>query len=323
MRMPLFAAVLSVSSLEESRRFYGSLLGLNSSDEQVHSGDAFERYWRLPVGSSANSVSFSMNNQTVGRVVVMEFNVPYRKVIPQPGDRTYVGLWNLNFYVDDIYMATKSLQESGYSFWSEPISYQVSTEAGQPIEVLFDGPDGLAINLVQLTGDDTAIGRLRKRVDKAGKTTKGYSPVSTTSHSIDDYPPARQFYEEIIGLKVFIDDTLDKEETNYFLHRPRNARTRATFLENNSPYGKVALSYPLNYEVPDRRQLQLPPNIGYLAQSFIVQDIEKSLLQCAGMGIQIYSGPLIVDLTDRGLCNSVIVHSPGSGALIQLICFIK
>lgn len=319
MGSPLFAAVLSVSSLKEARHFYEGALGFNASAVQMHSGDIFERYWRLPCGSSAKSISFSMNNEAVGRIVTMEFHVPYRQVIPQPGDRTYIGLWNLNFYVDDIYSSTKSLQKNGYRFWSEPILYKVSAAAGQPIEVLFDGPDGLAINLVQLTGGDTVIGRLKDRVSKAGKTMKGYSPVSTTSHSVDCYLPVRQFYEGVLGLKVFIDDTLDKEETNYFLRRPRTARTRATFLENSSPYGKIALSYPLNYKVPDRRQLQVPPNIGYVAQSFIVQDIEEAVFLCNTMAISIYSGPLTILLPDIGLCKSVIVHSPGSGALIQLI----
>ncbi|NKB43566.1 MAG: hypothetical protein GKS03_04730, partial [Alphaproteobacteria bacterium] len=148
---PLSIAVLGVSSLEEVRKFYGDVVGLDASDPAVLAGPGFEAHWNLPTESTAEAIMFSAGDSQVGRVLAIKFHAEDRVTIPQPGDRTYRGLWNLNFYVDDIRATTKALQAKGFGFWSEPIGYEVSAAAGQPVEVLFDGPDGLAINLVELT----------------------------------------------------------------------------------------------------------------------------------------------------------------------------
>lgn len=317
---PLAAAVLGVSSLATAKAFYGDVIGLQASDPEILSGPAFERHWNLPPASSAAAMLFWHGEDPVGRVLAVEFHAETRIQIPQPGDRTYRGLWNLNFYVDDIRGTTKDLQEKGYTFWSEPVGYEVSAKAGQPVEVLFDGPDGLAINLVELTGDDTtAIGKLRQEVDAYGKTSTGFTPVSTTSHSITDHAKALAFYTDVLGLHVIIDDVLNKPETNHFLGRPEGAETRATFVSGDHPFGKIALSHPLNYKAPDKGDSQVPPNIGYLAQSFLVSDLSAALQKCDVIGARRFSDPVEIMIPGAGARVSAVVRNPGSGALMELV----
>jgi catechol 2,3-dioxygenase-like lactoylglutathione lyase family enzyme len=321
---PLAIAILGVSSLATAHAFYGDIIGLAATPEVLWQGPAFEQHFNLPAGSSAKAVMFSApwspgTGVKVGRVLALEFNAADRKQIAQAGDRTYRGLWNLNFYVDDIRATTKVLQAKGFHFWSEPVGYEVSANAGSPVEVLFDGPDNLAINLVELTGDaSSTIGRLRIEVDTLGKSPTGFTQVSTTSHSIIDHPTALAFYTEVLGMKATIDDVLSKPETNHFLNRPRDARTRATFMAGDHQFGKVALSHPLNYTVPDRTSLALPPNIGYLAQSFAVPSLAKALETCALIGAHSFSAPLEIDLPGVGPVSATIVRNPGSGALMHL-----
>lgn len=317
---PLSIAVLGVSSLDTAKAFYGDVIGLNASDPAVLSGPAFETHWNLPVGAKAEAVMFSAGDSQVGRVLAIRFEAEDRVVIPQPGDRTYRGLWNLNFYVDDIRSTTEELRAQGYAFWSEPVGYEVSAAAGQPVEVLFDGPDGLAINLVELTGGkETAIGKLRLEVEAAGQTLTGFTPVSTTSHSITDHKRALSFYERVLGLKVIIDDVLDKPETNHFLGRPDGAKTRATFVSADHPFGKIALSHPLNYAAPSKGATQVPPNIGYLAQGFLVPDLRAALEACAEIGADLFSEPVDIMLPGVGTRFATVVRNPGSGALMELI----
>ena len=317
---PLSMAVLGVSSLDDAMAFYGGVIGLTASRRETLQGEGFEKHWALPSGSSAAAILFAAADSKVGRVLAIKFNTEDRKTIPQPGDRTYRGLWNLNFYVDDIRATTKDLQAKGYTFWSEPVGYEVSAEAGQPVEVLFDGPDGLAINLVELTGDEnTTVGKLRKEVDEEGKTLTGFTPVSTTSHSIIDHDKALAFYQQVLGLTVMIDDVLDKPETNHFLDRPKGARTRATFMTSPHPFGKIAMSHPLNYEAPNKGDLAVAPNIGYLAQSFLVPDLNATLNTCVDIGAALYSPSVEISLPGIGARMAAIVRNPGSGALMELI----
>lgn len=316
----LSIAVLGVSSLNLAKSFYGDVIGLEASDPTVLSGPGFETHWQLPLGSTAEAVMFSAGDSPVGRVLAIQFHAEERETIPQPGDRTYRGLWNLNFYVDDIRATTRELKAQGYTFWSEPVGYEVSAAAGQPVEVLFDGPDGLAINLVELTGgNSTAIGKLRLEVEAEGKTKTGFTPVSTTSHSITDHEKALSFYERVLGLKVIIDDVLDKPETNHFLDRPEGARTRATFVSAEHPFGKIALSHPLNYAAPSKEGLQIPPNVGYLAQGFLVPDLMLSLDICNEIGAKLFSEPSDIMLPGVGPRFAAVVRNPGSGALMELI----
>lgn len=317
---PLSIAVLGLSSLKTAKAFYGDIIGLDASDPAVLAGPGFETHWNLPLGSTADAIMFAAGDSLVGRVLAIRFHAEQRVMIVQPGDRTYRGLWNLNFYVDDIRATTKALQAEGYHFWSEPVGYEVSAKAGQPVEVLFDGPDGLAINLVELTGDEsTAVGKLRLEAEAEGKTKTGFTLVSTTSHSIADHDKALAFYQKVLGLKVIIDDVLDKPETNHFLGRPEGAKTRATFVSAAHPFGKIALSYPLNYEAPSKGDLQVPPNIGYLAQGFLVPDLHKALEMCDHIGAARFSDPADIMLPGVGPRFAAVVRNPGSGALMELI----
>lgn len=317
---PLSVAVLGVSSLETACKFYGDVVGLDASEPTPLAGPGFEAHWRLESGATADGIMFSAGSSKVGRVLAIEFHTDQRQTIPQPGDRTYRGLWNLNFYVDDIRATTKALQADGYTFWSEPVGYEVSAAAGQPVEVLFDGPDGLAINLVELTGgEETAIGKLRREVEAEGKTPTGYTPVSTTSHSITDHDRALTFYQYVLGLHVIIDDVLNKPETNHFLGRPTGAQTRATFVSAHHPFGKIALSYPLNYKVPSKGGIQVAPNIGYLAQGFLVNNLGEALKACDGLSVERYSDPVEIVVPGVGTQVSAVVRNPGSGALMELI----
>ncbi len=321
---PLAVAVLGVSSLANALPFYRDVIGLSASPEVTWRGMAFERHFALPPGSSALAVMLSApwttgNGPQVGRVLALEFNATDRKRIAQPGDRTYRGLWNLNFYVDDIRATTKALQARGFNFWSEPVGYEVSAEGGSPVEVLFDGPDNLAINLVELTGGPTStIGKLRAEVDTLGKSSTGFTQVSTTSHSIIDYTKAFAFYSQVLGMTPHLDAVLAKPETNHFLNRPRDAQTRATFMAGAHQFGKVALSHPLNYTVPDRTPLAVAPNIGYLAQGFCVPSLAKALERCALVGAHSFSAPVEIEIPGIGPVSAAMVRNPGSGALMQL-----
>ena len=66
----------------------------------------------------------------------------------------------------------------------------------------------------------------------------------------------------------FLESVLEGPVTNRALSLPPESRTRSVIVQGAHEYGKIALASALNYELPTLVPDAVPPNIGYLAQSF-------------------------------------------------------
>ena len=317
---PVSVVVIGVESLEGSLEFYAGTLGLTVVEERTWQGADFEHYWQLPAGSQARCAFLGQGADPVGRIQLMEFDAPGRKLVRSPELRRANGLFNLNIYASDIQQDHQRLTAQGFRFWSEPAHNDFGPVIGATMEASFDGPDGVVINLVQLLTEDpaTVIGRIHSFVSAYGRTATGFTPVVTTAHTVHDMDKALAFYYGPLHMSLFVESVLQGEETNRALSLPVDARTRSVLVQGNHEYGKIALASPLNYEMADLVPDALPPNIGYLAQSFQVPDLDEVLRGCAAVGAGTWSGPAELDLPGRGRCRTVIVRNPGSGALQEL-----
>ncbi|MCB1624943.1 MAG: hypothetical protein KDI32_10185, partial [Pseudomonadales bacterium] len=119
-------ALISVRSLEKSLEFYRDVIGLSTrgvaaTECQIACDD--DRPF------AARAALMSEPGTPAGRVLLVEFSPP-GDAVRRAGDRTTRGLWNLNFYVDDIDASTAALRARDYDFWSEPVTYQVGVDAG-------------------------------------------------------------------------------------------------------------------------------------------------------------------------------------------------
>lgn len=314
---PLSVAVVGVKDMAASLHFYRDIIGLTAHDKTTWSGPAFEKLWHLPAGASAEAVFLELPGCPVGRVLLIDFDADNQEIIRSDDLFRAVGLFNLNFYTDDIRADTKVLQAQGFRFWSEPTFYELSGTQGAPTEVVFDGPDGIAINLVELTGDDpnTRVGQMRAYVKDHGRTPTGYTPVVTTSHVAHDLDKAVGFYETVLQSGVLIDEIMGSPEQNNFLSLPENAQTAVKFMQGNHMFGKIAISCPLNYECDDLTQRAHAPNIGYLAQMFEVQDMDYVEKACAEVNAEGYTARGSYDVPGLGTVDALTVRNPGSGAL--------
>lgn len=272
---PLSFALISVRSLGNSLAFFRDRLGLAASP--------VVRIDSLPAGfvgggrSAARVAMCEEPGTPAGRILLVEYEAEPPGTVRQPGDRTSRGFWNVNFYVDDIRATTRELRAEGFEFWSEPVTYRVGEAAGTATEVVFEGPDSVAVNLVQPEGGpDTFTGRVLAEVQKHGKTSRGFTPVATTAHCIENLAAASAFYRDVLGMRTVLDEYLGRPETNHFLARPSDARTHTMFMAGTHFYGKVALNEPQNFFVPERVALARAPRIGYLAQGFVVPDLDAA-----------------------------------------------
>jgi catechol 2,3-dioxygenase-like lactoylglutathione lyase family enzyme len=314
--------VISVENLDNSLKFYAQTLGLETAETLTWQGAAFEQYWHVPEGTTARCAFLRHGADPVGRIQLMEFDAPgiSRTLVREPGVKRATGLFNLNLYTRDIQEDYRQLSEQGFKFWSEPNHSNFGPGVGETMEVCFDGPDGVVINLVELLTKDpnTLVGKIHAFVSQYGRTSTGFTSVVTTSHGVFDMDKALAFYYGPLGMTLFLDSVLEGAETNRALNLPEDARTHSVLVQGAHQYGKIALAAPMNYQeatlVPDAA----PPNIGYLAQSFELEDLDAAAGACAAVGAEVFSAPQNIELPGRGRCRAMLVRNPGSGALQEL-----
>ena len=317
---PASICVVSVASLDRNLAFYRDVLGLDASPVEQLAGDAFTRHWHLPPGSTARSALLAHPASDVGRILLVEFDHPGANVRGPELTRQFMGLWNLNFYTTDIEKASRELAEHGCPSWTEPTKYAISGETGAPTEVIVDGPEGIIFNLVQPQGPpDTLVGQIRSFLDERGTTRTGYSEVVTTAHVVDSMEAALAFYRDGLGLEVWFDELFGQEASNRFLALPLDAISRIVFMKGDHLFGKVALSQPVNYTLPNFAPRMEAPAIGFLAMGFEVDDVDGTVGRVCDVGATVYSPPDELALPGLGLRRAALVRTPGSGALSWLV----
>ncbi len=318
--LPVSVVVIGAKSLDASLEFYAGTLGLTVAEKRTWQGAEFERYWKVPAGTKARCAFLEHGADPVGRIQLMEFDAPNRKLARPPEIRRATGLFNLNIYASDIEKDYARLTAQGFSFWSQPARNNFGPAVGETLEAAFDGPDGVVINLIQLLSDDpkTVIGHIVRFIAEYGRTPTGYTSVVTTAHGVDDMEKALAFYRGPLHMTLFLESVLKGPVTNRALCLPEHCETRSVIVQGDHEYGKIALATPMNYEVKSLIAEAVPPNIGYLAQSFQVSDLAETARASAAVGAEVFSGPMEIDQPGRGKCRSMVVRNPGSGALQEL-----
>jgi catechol 2,3-dioxygenase-like lactoylglutathione lyase family enzyme len=319
---PLYAATIGVEDLARSLALYGDAMGLDVLERRAVADPAFAAHWRMPCDACAEVAVLADRRAEAGRIVLVQFDAPGRRLVRDIEGQCFFGFVNLNFYVDDIEAQTSRLEALGCKAWSRPLVHDMGPAIGQPIEVMLDGPDGVIINLIQLRATNPEARILRTVAyieDSGGFNRRGTTPVVTSAHNVSDYERARAFYERVLGMSVRNDTVLHGEAMERFIRFPAGARLRDTYLQGNHVFGKVALTQPLNFACTDLVSRAVAPNIGYLAQSFRVPNLAAALATARELGSEVYSESVEMQMPALGRVRTALVRNPGSGALHELI----
>ena len=317
MSSPLSLAVFGVSDIDEATSFYRDVIGFDATDEVVWSGSEFEALWHLPKGSTARARLFSHGHSKVGRILALEFDAQDRVIISDSDERTFRAFWNINVYAEEIHSAVKHLKENNCDIWSEPYEYDVGGGVGAWMEAVILAPDNVTLVLIELPteGGGDMSADVGKDTAAKSKTKYGFSQIATTSHSVSSFDKAHAFYSAVLGMDTIVEQIMDDPRLNKLNSRPDDGRTRWAFMKGDDSLGKVVISHPMNYEVRNRTDVAVAPNIGYLAQGFSVSDINKVTPACAAVDAEIYSPLCAVDIPGVGPAKAIIARNPGSGGL--------
>ena len=90
-------------------------------------------------------------------------------------------------------------------------------------------------------------------------------------------------------------------------------------MQGNHMFGKIATSTPIDFTPPNTTPRAVPPNLGYLAQTFVVGDFDAALAKCKELDVETFSPAMEIDLPGFGVRRTAIVRNPGSGALQELV----
>jgi predicted enzyme related to lactoylglutathione lyase len=318
---PLYAATIGTSDIARSIDFYTRVMGFDVVDRAKLGGPPLARHWHVPAGAQLD-VAVLADRWEFGRIVLLHWIDWAGRPIRHVGGQRCFGLINLNFYTNDIEQQTRRIAAAGCRPWTDPIEHDMGHDIGEPIEVMIDGPDTVILNLLQLQARN-----LNARVMETanyvrstlGFNARGLTPVVTTQHCVRDADRGIAFYRSVVGMEVRIDTILKGELMEKFMGYPPGAMTRDVYVNGNSIIGKIAVNQPLNFACSDLVPNAVPPNYGYLAQSFIVDDLATALAHATRIGSQVYSPPTEIELPALRHCVSAIVRNPGSGALQELI----
>ena len=307
-------ACISSADLDTSIAFYRDVIGFDVAGEG--SSGRLRAFLGVAAGPPVRWALMRACGLSIGQILLLQCPGETPEVIREPLDRTTRGLWNINFYVADLRATARDLRARGLALWSDPVEYPVG-DAGSAVEVLFNAPDGVSINLVQPLGSNsTFTGRIRAAATAFGSTVAGFSPVATTACCVWSVEPVKRFFQKAFDLSVVLDEVLGREETNRFLCRPATAQSRTVFLEGEHFFGKIALNEPLNYDVPDRSGRARAGNIGYFAMGFRSQAIALDVERAVGARAEDISGVVELDIPELG-SSSALLRAPG-GPLIWM-----
>lgn len=315
----LHACIVGSGNLKSSLDFYQGTLGYRVVGQTAWQASIAQALFGSETGRPLELTVVSADDTRGGRIGLLNFENERPRPVRQRNTRRGYGLVNVNYYVNDIHRAVRDIKAAGHELWSEPVSYTLDADGGQPIEVIFDGPDSVVMNLVQLgkSDPDSIVGRMKRFLDANRPfSPRGFTNVATSQHCVLDMDLAIDFYVSVLGWRVVLDEIFGSAETNRMTKLPASAKTRVVFVEGSNPLGKVALTQPINYHVKSLAERTTLPAQGYLAQAFLCGSVEQVIDRAERLGAKALAPKVSVSFPGlTGPRPAVAIRHPASGAL--------
>jgi len=148
---PLHHVTLSVRDLERSIAFYRDVLGMRLTMRAEVADREHEIYLRLPAGTRGQAAILQADERTIGEVELIQWGLPIPPEPTPPKRPGDPGVFLLAFEVTEstLEQACDQLRLRGVEFWSD-VQQMAIDGYGQIRAVVFEDPDGVMIELLQL-----------------------------------------------------------------------------------------------------------------------------------------------------------------------------
>ena len=188
---------------------------------------------------------------------------------------------------------------------------------GKPIEVMLEGP-----GRHRHQPDRAAWRPGRARAHWPGSATTAVSNAAarrrwrlTTSHHVKEYDLGARGSMPRTRMSIHNDLVLGGENMERFT-RYQRTRARDTHLPGQPRLRQDRADVSAELRLRGCDPEAVAPNIGYLAQTFLVDDLAATLALAAQVvGATTFNPPVEMELAPLGRVTAAIVRNPGSGAL--------
>ncbi len=314
MTAPLFSdyreAVISTNNLHTWRDFFIRIAGWELRYDGVVDPSVLG-LWQLPAGATADECLFGAPNTKSCFVRVVQINGVPQEVI-RPNDQIWDtgGIFDLDFRVKDIDAIADHMLAAGWCAQSDPVTFAFGPFTVK--EWIPRGPDGVRLAFIQ-------------RVDPPlEEWPEGHicGPAFSSSQIVRDMKAARRFYEDVLGMGVYIEHVGPSTEDgpNVFALPYNVAKDVTQDIVIVSPtkqnMGSVELLQLHGAEGRDFSARAHAPNRGLLSLKFPVTDWQAFLAHIDRQKITPIAGPQTIHFAPYGDVPSLILRAP-EGAWLE------
>ena len=104
--------IISVKNLEESLHFYTNTIGLSHNPIEEFDNNEIKKFWSVSEETKIRQALCFRKNSEIGQILLIEFSNQEKTYIKVDQDSGMIrGLWNINFYVENILKSLKIYQK--------------------------------------------------------------------------------------------------------------------------------------------------------------------------------------------------------------------
>ena len=302
--------VISVSSLDEWRRFFENILEWEIRAEGAVPQE-LRNAWKLPESASAGYALFANPGSESGFVRVINFE-GVEQVRIRPHDQAWEvgGIFNMNMRVGDMADVAQRITAAGWQAPSSPVRFAFGSFIVW--EWIPRHSDGVRIAFIE-------------RVEPPLENWRNLRTTSRTFNStqiVADLDRANTFYQGALGFETYLDHFGASDTPGeHVLGLSREAMTSIKrHVHILSPTGENEGSVELlqfeGYSGRDFSDRAKPPNLGNLILRFPVEDAATLADFLKRQGIALEYGPIDTTLAPYGDIKIFAVRAP-DGAWLE------
>ena len=220
------------------------------------------------------------------------------------------GIFDVDIYSRDATATYQALQRHGWTAFSDPVAYSFGELKVR--EVVINGPDGLAIGLIERQAPplDWPAG--------LGAMTRAFN----TSQIVRDYASAAAFYRDVLGWEPLIElSVTGRDEPAAVIGLPMPfceavERRIGIWHPDGTNAGSVELIQCAGIAARDFSATAIAPNVGLLSLRFPVEDAGATAAAIRRRGGQLYTEPMELEIAPYGSVTLFSIRTP-DGAILE------
>jgi catechol 2,3-dioxygenase-like lactoylglutathione lyase family enzyme len=215
-----------------------------------------------------------------------------------------VGIFDIDFLVDDMQRRYEELHAKGYEF-SGPVQWTVPNENRTIRTARCHGPDGVNVIL------------FRDSAHEAGNPPPAYSEVDTSAQAVGNMEEAVTFYRDMLGLTVLSQREVTNPGLDELLGLPPGSRFQTVQLTGaQNTMGKVVLVQFPGLHGRELASIARPPNIGLFMLSFAVEDVKGLYEVFQKNHVEVIAAPTEIEFPLSGKTHVMTARSP-NGVMLE------